>query len=100
MADNIGTAGQEELNSLALNENPVVTVPANTRFYIVLQKPTADSERTASRTRNSAVTSAPDLGGSLPTLEELRQLLDLRREINELYTQSSSPPPSQIQPPE
>ena len=36
VANNVGVAGDEELNELAFNQNIVVTVPGNTRFYIVL----------------------------------------------------------------
>jgi len=91
LSDNIGTAGQEELNSLATTQNLAVTVPGNTLFYIVLQKPTSDHLRTLSGRPGSASSNTSGLTGNAPTLEELRQLLELRREINELYTQSSSP---------
>jgi len=37
VANNVGVAGDEELNELAFNQNIVVTVPGNTRFYIVLE---------------------------------------------------------------
>jgi len=88
LADNVATAGQEQLNSLAFSQNPVVTVPGNTRFYIVLQKPTSDHAAPGSGARNTS-TNAAGVAGGVPTLEELRQLMQLRREINELYTQSS-----------
>ena len=97
LSDNIGTAGQEQLNSLAFTQNLVVTFPGNTLFYIVLQKPTSETGRIPMGRPNSA-TNTSGLTGGVPTLEELRQLLELRREINELYTQSSSPPANQ--PPE
>ncbi len=42
LADNVATAGQEELNGLAFSQNLVVTLPGNTRFYIVVQKPSSD----------------------------------------------------------
>ena len=38
LADNIGMAGQDEINTLAANQTIVVTVPGNTRFYIVVEK--------------------------------------------------------------
>ena len=50
LADNVATAGQEDLNGLALSQNLVVTVPGNTRFYIVVQKPTSDHAGTSSGT--------------------------------------------------
>jgi hypothetical protein len=97
LADNVATAGQEELNGLAFGQNLVVTVPGNTRFYIVVQKPTSDHGGTSSGTRNAA-TNAAGFSGGVPTLEELRQLIQLRREINDLYAQGKSQSVTQPQP--
>ena len=42
IASNIGLAGEQELMGLAYNQNNiVVTLAGNTRFYIVLQEPAA-----------------------------------------------------------
>ena len=89
LADNLATAGQEELNGMAFNQNLVVTVPGNTRFYIVVEKPASDRSANHSGNRNASSSTASFTRG-VPTLEELRQLLELRREINELYTQGNS----------
>jgi len=97
LADNVAAAGQEQLNSLAFNQNLVVTVPGNTRFYIVLQKPTIDNAGLSGGTRN-ATTNTAGFSGGASTMEELRQLLQLRREINELYTQTSQAAPASPQP--
>jgi type IV secretory pathway VirB10-like protein len=99
LADNVATAGQEELNGLAFNQNLVVTLPGNTRFYIVVQKPSLDHMGTTSGTRSTGTSTASVTGG-VPTLEELRQLMQLRSEINELYTQASSQAAIQPQPPQ
>ena len=99
LADNVATAGQEELNGLAFNQNIVVTLPGNTRFYIVVQKPSSDRGGTTSGTRSTG-TSTAGLTGGVPTLEELRQLMQLRSEINELYSQASSQAAVQTQPPQ
>jgi len=96
LADNVATAGQEELNGLAFNQNLVVTVPGNTRFYIVLQKPTSEHAGGSSVAGNTGLTNA-SLNGGTPTLEELRQLMQLRREINDLYTQNNGQPTAQPQ---
>ena len=96
LADNVGMAGQEQLNGLAFGENLVVTVPGNTRFYIVVQKPTSDHEASGSGTRNAS-TNAAGLNGGVPTLEELRQLIQLKREINDLYTETNNQPMPQTQ---
>jgi type IV secretory pathway VirB10-like protein len=42
LADNIGMAGQDEINTLTSNQNIVVTVPGNTRFYVVVEKGTSE----------------------------------------------------------
>jgi len=97
LADNVATAGQEELNGLALNQNLVVTLPGNTRFYVVVQKPSSDHGGTTSGTRSTGTSTASFTGG-VPSLEELRQLMQLRSEINELYTQASSQAAIQAQP--
>jgi type IV secretory pathway VirB10-like protein len=99
LADNVATAGQEELNGVAFNQSLVVTLPGNTRFYIVVQKPSSDHMGTTSGTRNTGTSTASFTGG-VPTLEELRQLMQLRSEINELYTQASSQAAVQTQPPQ
>ena len=57
---------------------------ANTRFYVVLQKPavaTTPPARIAERAAQSA---------EIPTVQELRELMDLRREINRMYQESNS----------
>jgi type IV secretory pathway VirB10-like protein len=96
LADNVATAGQEELNGLAFNQNLVVTVPGNTRFYIVVQKPTADHVAANSGMRNASSSTA-GLNSGVPTLEELHQLIELKRDINELYAQGTSQSISQSQ---
>ena len=96
LADNVASAGQEQLNSLAFNQNLVVTLPGNTRFYIVVQKPSSDHQGVTSGTRTTG-TSTASFSGGVPTLEELRQSMQLRSEINELYTQASSQAASQPQ---
>jgi len=96
LAENVATAGQDELNGLAFNQNLVVTVPGNTRFYIVVQKPISDHAGSNTGTRNTS-SGIAGLSGGVPTLEELRQLIQLRREINELYAQGNSQPVAEPQ---
>lgn len=96
LADNVATAGQEELNGLAFNQNLVVMVPGNTRFYIVLQKPASDHAGGKSVAGNTGLKNT-SLNGGAPTLEELRQLMQLRGEINDLYTQNNGQPAAQPQ---
>src|SRR5260370_30896581 len=42
IASNAGLAGEQEMASLAFNENIVVSVPGNTRFFIVLLEGSGD----------------------------------------------------------
>jgi hypothetical protein len=97
MAENVGIAGQNELNQVAFNQNIVVTVPGNTRFYIVLQE-TRDSAgvQPASR-RLSYVSRSTGEAQTPPSLEELRQLLQLRQELSQLYWQGEKPQASDSQ---
>ena len=90
LADNVAIAGQSEMNQVAFNQNIMVTVPGNTRFYVVLQQ-TANSPRqpAAARRLSSAAGSTGD-SQPLPSLQELRQLLQLRQELSQLYRQESS----------
>lgn len=87
MASNIGLAGEQELTSLAYNQNVVVTLAGNTRFYIVLQEPSSAGRQTdtpANGTGNRTNIAAAG-GQSLPTAAELRELLSLKDELNRMY---------------
>ena len=85
LANNIGVAGDQQLNSLALNQHIVVTVPGNTRFYIVLENSGSVNNTTGGR--SSAMTTQRN---SLPTLDELRQLVELKEELTSRYQQASA----------
>lgn len=83
IATNIGIAGDQQLNSLAFNPNIVVSIPGNTRFYVVVEKGTNTiGEQAQSAGAQRASTQSP------PTAEELRQLLQLRQELSALYQQA------------
>lgn len=85
VASNIGLAGEQELTSLAYNQNVVVTLPGNTRFYIVLQEPSSAARQTdtpASGTGNRTNAAGAQ---SLPTAAELRELISLKDELNRMY---------------
>jgi hypothetical protein len=87
MASNIGLAGEQELTSLAYNQNVVVTLPGNTRFYIVLQEPSSagrQADTPASGTGNRTNIAAAG-SQSLPTAAELRELISLKDELNRMY---------------
>jgi len=84
IATNVGIAGDQELNNLTFNQNIVVTVPGNTRFYVVMEHGAALPEGQA-QTTTTQVNNA-----SIPSMEELRQLLQLRQEMSAMYQQEGS----------
>jgi hypothetical protein len=76
VSNNIGEASDEQISRMAITSRIVVTVPADTPIYIVLeQTPKADaaSGRSDGRSAQSLTSNA----------EELRQLLQLKRELNQ-----------------
>jgi hypothetical protein len=87
VANNIALAGDQQLTELAYRQNIVVTVPGNTRFYIVLANP--------SGTQAAPVRTAPagNQGGTsvasaaLPSVQELRELMELKSELTQMYQQ-------------
>ena len=84
IATNVGIAGDQQLNSLAFNQNIVVSIPGNTRFYVVIEKGTRSLE-------NQGRHAGPQMAGEEfpPTAQELRELLQLQRELHALYQQPS-----------
>jgi hypothetical protein len=89
IASNIAIAGEQELMSAAYSQNVSVTVPANTRFYVVLQKAAATTTTAPSR-----MVDPPTQPVQMPTVQELRELMDLRREIHRMYQESNSTLPA------
>jgi type IV secretory pathway VirB10-like protein len=74
VSTNIGQASDQQLSSLALTQRIVVSVPAGREIYVVLEK--AAKEGPPTRSQRST-----ELAGQ-PSIEELRQLLRLQREMN------------------
>ena len=91
LADNVGMAGQDEINTLSANQNIVVTVPGNTRFYVVVEKGSSEEAGRAVPRPTDAGSANPS-AGTAPTLEELRQLIELRSELNQMYSQTNPQP--------
>jgi hypothetical protein len=86
IANNVGVAGDQELNELGFNQNIVVTVPGNTRFYIVLENTGTANTSAGGRQASPALTTQRN---RLPTLDELRQLMQLKEELSTMYQQAS-----------
>jgi len=92
IASNAGLAGEQEMASLAFNENIVVSVPGNTRFFIVLLE--GSGERPPARTTpaagRSGIQLASDGASSLPSAQEIRELIELKAELNRMYREVAS----------
>ena len=80
VSNNIGQASDEQVSRLALTEHVVVTIPANTPIYVVLEKNAKTKTASEGTPRDG-----PLLSGSANT-DELRQLLELQRELRQAPT--------------
>src|SRR6202030_3185651 len=90
VANNVAVAGEQQLNDLAYHQIIVVTVPGNTRFYIVLAKTTGSGAAAGP----AGWVSARNPGGAsgyataaTPSVQELRKLMELKRELTQMYQQ-------------
>jgi hypothetical protein len=77
VSNNVGEASDEQVSRLALTEHVVVTIPANTAIYVVLEK------TASSRTASGRATSGSSQPANSASADELRQLLQLQREIQQ-----------------
>ncbi len=73
VASNIGQAGEQEMMGLAYNQNIVVTLAGNTRFYIVLEKPAAAPRQSDTPAPGERTNAAAAEAQGLPTASELRE---------------------------
>jgi hypothetical protein len=88
IASNIGLAGEQELMAMAYTQNVVVTLPGNTRFYIVLQEAATTPNKPdlgPNVTPGVRTSLAGADGQALPTAAELRELVALKNELNRMY---------------
>lgn len=74
LAANMAMAGQQQFNQLAMAQHIVVTVPGNTRFYLVLEQGTTPQSGPASLRPISKPS-------RLPSEQELIELMELKREL-------------------
>ena len=90
VANNVAVAGEQQLNDLAYHQNIVVTVPGNTRFYIVLAKPTGSGVGAAPAgpaPAGNPVGATSYATVATPSVQELRELMELKRELTQMYQQ-------------
>ena len=100
LSSNVAMGGEQELAMLAFQQNIVVTVPANTRFYLVLNEPGVKApssfEGTTAPPANRALSGREEVrtsglgnastGSPLPGMsqQEIQELISIRNEMREM----------------
>jgi hypothetical protein len=84
VSNNVGQSSDQTVANLALTEHIVVSVPADTEIYVILQKPAKEN------VQNPHVP-LPSQSATQPSVEELWQLLQLQRELTQTTTSKPSP---------
>lgn len=79
VANNIGQASDQRVANLALTERIVVSISADTEIYVILQKAAKESGQSSRLT-------VPSQSVNQPNIDELRQLMQLQRELNQGMT--------------
>lgn len=83
LASNIALAGEQELAMLAYQQNIVVTVPANTRFYLVLHE-AGVSRVPGAAPQQAASTVLQQTSNRALSDQEMREMIQLRNELREM----------------
>jgi hypothetical protein len=83
VSNNIGQASDQSVSNLALTERVVVSVPADTEIYVILQKLMKEGVQTQRA-------QMPQPSTTQPGVEELRQLMQVQRELNQNQTTAKS----------
>ena len=78
LSTNIGQAADQQISNAALSSRLVVSLEAGTEIYLVLEKASPEHRQSVPQQTNS----------SRQSLDELRQLLELQRELNAGAAQS------------
>jgi hypothetical protein len=84
LSSNVALAGEQELDGLAYQQNIVVTVPANTRFYLVLSESGLDRPATSAVLQPSTAGTQQTSVHDTSSEQELRELVELRNELREM----------------
>jgi hypothetical protein len=85
VSNNIGQTSDQELKKLAGTEHLVISMPANTEIYVVLEKPAS-----AQSSLKPELSAATPPSSQRQTVEQLRQLLQLQKELNQEVTPSTN----------
>lgn len=99
LSENMAMAGQNQMSSLAYRQNIVVTVPGNTRFYLVLGR--SDKAREGSSERSPITNPVPTQVPASPSVQNasmetqyMQELDNLKRQLDQLSRQQQSSEPS------
>ncbi len=95
VANNVAIGGEQQLAEMAYHQNIIVTVPGNTRFYLVLAKPTRNDAGGSTPAAPIPANGAGAQGFSVTSqtsVQELRELMDLKRELTRMYQQQQQKP--------
>lgn len=76
VSNNIGRASDEQVSRLVLTEHLIVTIPAGTSIYVVLEQAAKDMAAPAGAADSSPLPNSA-------SADELRQLLQLQRELRQ-----------------
>lgn len=97
VANNVAIGGEQQLAEMAYHQNIIVTVPGNTRFYLVLAKPTRNDAGGSTPAAPIPANGAGAQGFSIASqtsVQELRELMDLKRELTRMYQQQQQQKPT------
>jgi hypothetical protein len=83
LMNNIGSAGDQELQQLAYSEHRVVTLAGNTRFYLVIDHEAKQHERPDGQSQQ-----APDVNTSNASMQA--QLVELRKELADVTAKQTA----------
>jgi hypothetical protein len=87
VAENMGRAGDQQVLQLMMAEHPIVTLPAGADVFLVFEKTENRSVSTTVAASSSHL--------SQQNLNELRELLQLQREVNQNSTMTPNSSPDQ-----
>lgn len=106
LSSNIAMGGEQQLAMLAYQQNIVITLPANTRFYLVLNEPGVSAPVPDPALRSPAASPRTDSAATPPLAtmspQELQELVAIRNEMREMnrLMKVQSTGPTSVQEPE
>jgi hypothetical protein len=91
----LGIAGEQELINLTYSQDVVVTVPGNTRLFLVFQQGLGRERARpglapASNRPVASVLASSKERTELPSAAELRELVELKQEPNRMYREAAA----------